>query len=193
NSFSKKSFAQKIAFLPQSVDVSVNLPVKDFIMFGRYPHMNILKIPLQKDYSIVNKVMGFLKISHLANKKVNELSGGEKQVVLIAQVLVQETDIVLFDEPVSYLDIGKQNAVLEILRELNTKFNKTIVLSLHDLNLASEFCNTVAFMENGSIYKNGTPREVINAENIKKIYNIKVFISENPISKKIFVLPLSKQ
>ncbi|MDR1418415.1 MAG: ABC transporter ATP-binding protein [Endomicrobium sp.] len=192
NSFSKKRFAQKVAFLPQYVDMSLNFPVKDFIIFGRYPHMNILKIPLQKDYTVLNKVMEFLKIPHLINKNVNELSGGEKQVVLIAQVLVQETDIVLFDEPVSHLDIGKQNTVLEILRKLNTKFNKTIVLSLHDLNLASEFCNAIAFMENGSIYKYGAPTEILNAENIAKIYNVKVLIRQNPVSKKMFVIPLSK-
>jgi iron complex transport system ATP-binding protein len=192
DTFSKKKFAQKVAFLPQYVDMSLNLPVKDFIMFGRYPYMNILKIPSQKDYTIVSKILDFLKIPHLASKKVNELSGGERQIVLIAQVLVQETDIILFDEPTSHLDIGKQNAVLEILRELNTKFNKTIVLSLHDLNLASEFCNVIAFMENGSIYKYGAPKEVLNVENIKKIYNIKVVINKNPVSKKIFVLPISK-
>jgi iron complex transport system ATP-binding protein len=191
DSFTRKNFAQQLSFLPQYVDISLNLSVKDFIMFGRYPYMKVFKIPTQKDYTVVNKVVDFLKISHFLNKELNELSIGEKQLVLIAQVLVQETDVILFDEPTSYLDIGKQNTVLGILRELNTKFNKTVVLSLHDLNVASEFCDKIALMDNGKVYMYGKPKEVLNAQNIEKIYDIKVVIGENPISKKTFVLPIT--
>ncbi|MDR0617892.1 MAG: ABC transporter ATP-binding protein [Endomicrobium sp.] len=190
NLFSKKTFAQKVSFLPQYVDTSCGLSVKDFVMFGRYPYMNIFRIPVKEDYIVVNKAIDFLKISHIANRKINELSDGERQIVLIAQVLAQETETILFDEPTSHLDIGKQNAVLEILRELNIKFNKTIILSLHDLNLAGEFCDTIALMENGNIYDCGAPKEVLSAKNIEKIYNVKVVVSENPISKKVVVFPL---
>ncbi|MDR2067191.1 MAG: ABC transporter ATP-binding protein [Endomicrobium sp.] len=193
NSFSKKTFAHKVSFLPQYVDTSCGLFVKDFVMFGRYPYMNIFRIPVKEDYIVVNKVIDFLKISHIANKKINELSDGQRQIVLIAQVLAQETDIILFDEPTSHLDIGRQNTVLEILRDLSIKFNKTIILSLHDLNLASEFCDTIALMENGTIYDCGTPKEVLSAKNIEKIYNIKVIVSENPISKKVVVFPITKK
>ncbi|MDR1523363.1 MAG: ABC transporter ATP-binding protein [Endomicrobium sp.] len=193
DSFLRKDFAQQLSFLPQYVDTSLNLPVKDFIMFGRYPYMKVFKIPTQKDYAVVNKVVDFLKLSHFLNREVNELSSGEKQLVLIAQVLVQETDVILFDEPTSYLDIGKQNAVLGVLREVNIKFNKTIILSLHDLNAASEFCDKVALMENGKVYKYGKTKEVLNVQNIEKIYDVKVIVGENPISKKTFVLPITNK
>ncbi|MDR3256159.1 MAG: ABC transporter ATP-binding protein [Endomicrobium sp.] len=191
-SFSKKDFAKTISFLPQYVDTSLSFTVSEFVMFGRYPYMNIFKVPSNNDYTVTKKVMDFLNITDFLERKINELSDGEKQKVLIAQVLAQETDIIVFDEPISHLDIGNQNDILEILRDLNEKYNKTIILTLHDLNIAGEFCNKLALMENGSIYRQGTPEEVLNYKDIERVYNTTVIVKTNPISNKPYVIPVSK-
>ncbi|GMO64225.1 MAG: ABC transporter ATP-binding protein [Endomicrobiia bacterium] len=192
NCFSKEEFAKIISFLPQYVDTSLSFNVFEFIMFGRYPYMNTLKIPSSKDYIVVKRIMDFLQITNLAQRKINELSGGEKQKVLIAQVLAQETDIIVFDEPTLHLDIGSQNDILEILRDLNKNYNKIIILTLHDLNVASEFCNKLALLENGSICKQGTPEEVLNHVDIERVYNTKIIVGTNPISNKPYIIPVSK-
>jgi iron complex transport system ATP-binding protein len=192
NHFSKKEFATIISFLPQYVGTSLSFTVFEFVMFGRYPYMNIFKIPSDNDYSVVERVMDFLQITDLAQRKINELSDGEKQRILIAQVLVQETDIIVFDEPTSHLDIGNQNDILEILRDLNENYNKIIILTLHDLNIAGEFCNKLALMENGSICRQGTPEEVLNYIDIERVYNTKVVVKVNPISNRPYVIPITK-
>ncbi|MDR1400948.1 MAG: ABC transporter ATP-binding protein [Endomicrobium sp.] len=194
NYFSRREFAKMIAFLPQHVDTSsLSFSVFEFIAFGRYPYMNIFKIPSGKDYVVIKRIMDFLQITNLAQRKINELSGGEKQKILIAQVLAQETDIIVFDEPTSHLDIGSQNDILGILRDLNENYNKIIILTLHDLNVASEFCNKLVLLENGSICKYGTPEEVLNCVDIERVYNTEVIVKINPISHKPYVLSLSKK
>ncbi|MDR3071072.1 MAG: ABC transporter ATP-binding protein [Endomicrobium sp.] len=190
--FSKKAFAKTVSFLPQYVDTSLPFTVPEFIMFGRYPYMNMFKIPSNKDYIAVKKVMEFLDLTDFAEMKINELSGGEKQRVLIAQVLVQETDIIVFDEPTLHLDLGIQNSILGILNDLNQRHNKTIILTLHDLNAAAEFCNKLALMEKGSICNCGSPEEVLNYKDIERIYNTTVVVKTNPISNKPYVVPVCK-
>ncbi|MDR3275492.1 MAG: ABC transporter ATP-binding protein [Endomicrobium sp.] len=192
NSFSKKEFAKIIAFLPQYVDTSMPFTVSEFIMFGRYPYMNIFKIPSSYDYAKVKEVIGFLQIENLTHRKINELSGGEKQKILIAQVLVQETDIIIFDEPTLHLDIGNQNNILKILRDLNEQYAKTIILTLHDLNAAGEFCNKLVLIEDGCVCRYGTPEKVLNYKDIERVYKTTVVVKTNPISDKPYVIPVSK-
>jgi iron complex transport system ATP-binding protein len=191
-SLKRKDFAKIISFLPQYVDTSLPFTVLEFIMFGRYPYMNIFKVPSNNDYAVVKKIMDFLLITDLTKRKINEISGGEKQKVLIAQVLAQETDILIFDEPTAHLDIGSQSNILEILRDLNEKYNKTVILTLHDLNSAGEFCNRLALIENGEICNCGTPEKVLNYKDIERIYNMTVVVKTNPISNKPYVIPVSK-
>ncbi|OEG70393.1 hypothetical protein ATZ36_04560 [Candidatus Endomicrobiellum trichonymphae] len=193
NSFSRKEFAKTISFLPQYIDTSLSFTVSEFIMFGRYPYMNMFKIPSDDDYAAIKKVMNFLHIKNFAEKNINELSGGEKQIVLIAQVLVQETDIVVFDEPTSHLDIGNQNDILEILKKLNEKCGKTVILTLHDLNAAGEFCSKLVLIENGSVCRQGTAEEVLNYRDIERVYNTTVVVKTNPISNRPYVIPVSSK
>jgi iron complex transport system ATP-binding protein len=193
STFSKKDFSTNVSFLPQYVDTALSLTVSEFIMFGRYPYMNIFKIPSNNDYIVIRRIMSFLYITDFAKIKINELSGGEKQMVLIAQVLAQETNIIIFDEPTSHLDIGIQNHIMEIFTELNKKYNKTIILTLHDLNIASEFCNKLVLIENGSICSYGSPKEVLNYKDISRIYNTTVVVKTNPISNKPHVIAVSKK
>ncbi|MDR0398472.1 MAG: ABC transporter ATP-binding protein [Endomicrobium sp.] len=191
-SFKSKELAKRLSFLPQYSDMSMPFSVFEFVMFARFPYMNMFKFPSKNDCKAVEKAMDFLNITNLSERKITELSGGEKQKVLIAQVLAQETDIIIFDEPTSHLDIGSQNNILKLLSDLNEKHNKTIVLTLHDLNAAGEFCNKLLLLEDGFVCRYGTPEEVLNYKDIERVYNITVIVKTNPISNRPYVIPVSK-
>lgn len=189
----RKDFSKKISFMPQNVDTSFPISVENFVLLGRYPYMNILKIPKKQDYEVVEYVLKLASIWDLRKRNINELSGGEKQKVLIAQTLAQETDIIVLDEPTSHLDIGSQNEILELLKELNEKYSKTIITTLHDLNAAGEYCNNLIFLNNGKIHSMGSVKKVLNYKDIEKIYKTTVLVKENPLSLKPYVIPISKQ
>ncbi|MDR0977447.1 MAG: ABC transporter ATP-binding protein [Endomicrobium sp.] len=190
-SFKPKEIARVLAFLPQCFNMNMPFSVYEFIMFARFPYMNIFKFPSLNDYRVINKVMEFLNITDLSKRKITALSGGEKQKVLIAQVLAQETDILILDEPTSHLDIGSQNNILKLLKNLNEKYGKTIIVTMHDLNAAGEFCNRLLLLEGGSVCRCGTPEEVLNYKDIERVYNTTVIVKTNPISKRPYVIPLS--
>lgn len=193
NSYSKKEFALTTAFMPQNVDTSMPFSVESFVMFGRYPYMNAFKIPSKKDYEAVAEVMETAGIMDLRKRNICELSGGEKQRVLIAQTIAQGTEILIFDEPASHLDIGSQSDIMRLLRILNEKHNKTIVVTLHDLNAAGEFCDTLVLMDSGKIKNTGSPQEVLNYKDIEEVYKTTVIVKTNPISNKPYVIPVTKK
>ncbi|MDR1695686.1 MAG: ABC transporter ATP-binding protein [Endomicrobium sp.] len=188
---SKKDLSLEIAFMPQNIDTSMPFGVEDFIMFGRYPHMNAFKIPSKKDYEAVEEVMETAGIKDLRKRNVCELSGGEKQRVLIAQTIAQGTEILVFDEPSSHLDIGSQSDILRLLKLLNEKHNKTIIVTLHDLNAAGEFCDTLFLMDKGKIKNTGSPQEVLNYKDIEEVYKTTVIVKNNPMSGKPYVIPVT--
>jgi iron complex transport system ATP-binding protein len=144
--FSKNELSKIISFLPQNMNTDFDFTVYDFIMFGRYTYMNILKIPSKNDCIELKKTIKILNINSLLQRKINMLSGGERQKVLIAQVLVQNTDIIILDEPTSHLDTVNQKYVFEILKKMNEKYNKTIIITLHDLVSIKKFCNKIISM-----------------------------------------------
>ncbi|AKL97776.1 ABC transporter ATP-binding protein [Endomicrobium proavitum] len=193
NSVKKSEFAKTVAFMPQSIDTVFPFSVKDFVLLGRYPYMNVFKIPSKKDLEAVGNVLEFTGIKVFENRNINELSGGEKQKVLIAQTLAQETDIIVLDEPTSHLDIGSQNDILELLRVLNEKHNKTIITTLHDLNAAGEFCSKIILMDGGKIRNAGAPEEVLNYKDIESVYKTRVVVKTNPMSGKPYVIPVKRQ
>ena len=134
--------------------------------------------------------MNFTQTTEFANRNINELSGGEKQKVLLAQTLVQQTDIICLDEPTSHLDICSQSTIFKLLKMLNEKYNKTIITTIHDLNLAGEFCSDIVLLDNKKIFSYGLTKEVLNYKDIEKVYNITVVVYTNPVSKKPVVIPV---
>ena len=192
-SFSRNEFSKTVAFMPQNINISFPFTVEEFVLFGRYPYMNIFKIAADKDIQIVNETLAIAGISDFAKRNINELSGGERQRVLIAQTIAQGTDIIVFDEPTSHLDIGSQSDILELLRSLNEKHSKTIIATLHDLNAAGEFCSEIALMQDGLIIRKDIPEKVLNYEDIEKVYKTTVIVKTNPVSGKPYVIPVSRQ
>jgi len=186
----KNILAEKLSFMPQNMPIDFPFLVKDFIMFGRFPLMNLFKYATKRDYEKVEEIMDFTETKNFAERNVLELSGGERQKVLIAQTLAQETDIIAFDEPTSHLDIGSQSAIFRLLRTLNLKHGKTIITTIHDLNAAGEFCSDLILMNNGIIFSSGTATEVLNYKDIETVYNTTVVVKTNPVSNKPVVIPV---
>lgn len=187
---SKNILAKKISFMPQTMQFDFSFKVKDFIMFGRYPYINMFKPASSNDFKIVEDVMNFTETTDFAQRNINELSGGEKQKVLLAQTLVQQTDIVALDEPTSHLDIGSQATIFKLLKMLNEKYNKTIIATVHDLNLAGEFCSDIVLLDNKKVLNFGSANKVLNCSDIEKVYGLNVVVKTNPVSNKPIVIPI---
>ena len=160
--------AKLIAYVPQMTSGVMNGSVMDTIMLGRSPYIQWK--PTDEDLEIVAKALIRLNISHLSQRLFNQLSGGQKQTVLIARALAQVPDIYLFDEPVSFLDVKNQLEIMAIGRELVEQDGKTVIMVLHDLNMALRFADHVVIMKDGNVFAQGAPRDVITEENILAVY-----------------------
>ncbi len=193
SNFTIKEKAQKIAIVTQNFETP-NLSVEEYVLLGRYPYNNRFQFFESKnDYEIAHKYMKLTDVYKYKNKMLNELSGGVQQIVAITKALTQEPDILLLDEPTSNLDITHQVSILNLLKKLNSKFELSVLMIIHDLNLAGEYCDNLIMMNNGLIYKTGKPKEVLNYKNIEEVYQTIVVTQENPISKKPVVFLISDE
>lgn len=187
-----KELAREIAVLPQSIDISYPYSVEEFISIARYPHTKQFFFNKEKEREFIEYIMNTMEIIHLRERRITELSQGERQRVFIGQLIAQDPSVMILDEPVSHFDIKYQLKTLEILDGLN-RDGMTIITVLHDLNLASEFCSKVIFISDGSIYKEGSPHEVLTFENIEDVYKTVVVVKINPISGKPYIIPVSRR
>ena len=140
-SYTQRERAQMIAVVPQSFDIDYDFTVEDIVMMGRNPYLSYRTKESQNDYAIVTEAMRATKTLNFRKRLYNNLSGGEKQRVIIARAIAQEPDIILLDEPTSALDIHHQIEVMELIRNLNLKKSMTVVAVMHDINLAARYCN----------------------------------------------------
>lgn len=177
-----KKLAQKIGLLPQSPLVPDGITVAELVSRGRFPYQSMLRGLSSEDHEKVAEALDLLGISSLADRNVDELSGGQRQRVWIAMALAQDTDILLLDEPTTYLDVSYQVEILDTLSELNRKKHITIVMVLHDINLSARYADHIFAMKNGSLICHGTPDEVITEDNIRNIYDLESIIIRDPFS-----------
>lgn len=190
--FKSKDFAQKLGLLPQYCLVPSGIKVGDLVARGRFPYQDFFGGLKELDYSKVEEAMKLMGIYDLMDIEVEALSGGQRQRVWIAMVLAQDTDILLLDEPTTYLDIAYQFEILDLLKELNEKRKLTIVMVLHDINLASRYADHMFAFKEGKLIKEGSPKEVITPETMKKVFGIECLIMEDPISKTPLLVPQGK-
>lgn len=169
-----KEIAKMMAILPQNPLTPAGLLVKELVSFGRFPYQKPFGGLNKEDLEIMDWAMHKTGVYEVREKQVDELSGGQRQRVWIAMALAQKTDIVLLDEPTTYLDIAYQLEVLELLRQLNQDHQKTIVIVLHELNFACRFADHIIGMKQGKIVFEGTPNAVITKEHLKELYGIHV-------------------
>ncbi|MTD41481.1 ATP-binding cassette domain-containing protein [Erwinia sp. CPCC 100877] len=180
---SPKEIAQQLAFLPQGASFPEDVTVKEIVAVGRYPYQGLLQKKTLEDEQIINEVLVQTGLCELADTNVQYLSGGQKQRVWIAMALAQKTPIILLDEPTTYLDMGHQLDVLNLLQRLNREMGLTVVMVLHDLNLAARFADYMIAMKDGEIHYQGTPHEVMTAPVLKELFGIKAIMGEDPVDK----------
>ena len=189
NSYRAKSLAKQISVVHQSLENILPFTVYDFLRMGRFPHQGIWEIETGEDQEIIRNAMELTKIAHLRERKLSELSGGERQLVRIAQSLAQSSDVILLDEPISHLDISHSIQIMDILYKLNRN-GATIVTVLHDINIASDYCSRIIGIKSGRIFIDGTPSEVLTYENLEGLYDTVCVVYENPLTKKPQVFPV---
>ncbi|MGD6932697.1 MAG: ABC transporter ATP-binding protein [Candidatus Bathyarchaeia archaeon] len=181
NELNVKELSKLMGYVPQSSSSTFPFTVFDVVMMGRKPyiHWSISN----RDSEIVVKMLDFLGIGHLAMRLFNELSGGEQQKVIIARALAQQPKLMLLDEPTSSLDIKHQLEILCLLKNLSQSKERSVIVTLHDLNLASRFSDRLLMLKKGCIYAVGTPEEVLTEENIEAVYGIKAKVTSSIIGK----------
>jgi len=187
---SRMEIAKNIGYVPQSSTSAQALTVFEVVLMGRRPHIGWQSS--NKDIEKTWDVLGLLKIEHLAMRSFNQLSGGEQQRVIIARSLAQEAKVLLLDEPTSNLDIRHQLEVMELSRELVVTQQLSVVYAIHDLNLASRYCDKIVMMKAGKIFAAGKPTNVLTPENIRSIYGVEVKITvHNQIPNIIPIKPIT--
>ena len=175
-SMSTKEIAQKLAILSQSPSAPFQLKVEELISYGRYPHRKNVNRLSKKDQEMIEWAMEVTQTTEFRNRELAQLSGGQRQRVWLAMALAQETDILLLDEPTTYLDMAHQLEVLHIVRDLNEKHGCTIVMVLHDINHAARFSHELIAMRSGEIIQCGSPLEIITPSVLKEVFQIEAKI-----------------
>ena len=188
-----RELACRLAVVPQDNPVAFDYTVLEVVLMGRSPHLGRFEVEKGSDLDIAVKALDRTNLLHLADHKIGTLSGGERQRAMVARALAQETDILFLDEPTAHLDINYQVEILHLVRRENLELGKTVVVVLHDLNLAAEFCDRLIMLRDGQVFAAGTPDEVITAENVQNVYGTAVWIRKHPTSGKPYVLSLGSQ
>ncbi len=181
--------ARDLGLLPQSPTAPDGITVADLVGRGRYPHQGWLRQASADDDRAVVEALAATGIEDLATRKVNELSGGQRQRVWLAMALAQETDMLLLDEPTTFLDIAHQVELLDLLVVLNRESGKTIVVVLHDLNLACRYADHVVAMKDGAVIAEGAPWDVIGAETVEDVFGLRCSVIEDPVTGTPLVVP----
>lgn len=181
---SSKELAKTMAVLPQSPQAPSGLTVEELISYGRFPHQKGFGKMKKEDKDIVSWALEATGISEFRDRKIEALSGGQRQRAWIAMALAQQTDILVLDEPTTYLDLAHQLEVLNLLEELNKKQGTTIVMVIHELNNAARFADHMIGVKKGKIACQGSAYEVMTKENLKELFNIDAEIVSDPRTNK---------
>lgn len=185
-----KEFSRKFAAVPQDTTINFEFAALDVVLMGRNPHLGRLELESEKDIDIARRCMELTHCWHLAERPVTELSGGERQLVIIARALTQEPKVLLLDEPTSHLDINYQIEIMELLKHLTTHECLIIIAVIHDLNLAAQYCDRLVLLRNGKIFAMGTQYEVLTAGNIKNAFGADVIVKRHAVTNQCYVSPI---
>ena len=185
-----KERARLVAVVPQSYAVEYDFTVEDVVAMGRYPYQSFGKRESQEDAAAIRDAMEITSTLEFRKRLYNELSGGEKQRVILARALAQQPEILLLDEPTSALDIHHQTEVMELITGLNQREGLTVLAVLHDVNMAARYCSRMILLRDGKIAADGEPSAVITRKNMEALYQMKLLIRENPLFHKPEIIPI---
>ncbi|MDN5341052.1 MAG: cobalamin transport system ATP-binding protein [Euryarchaeota archaeon] len=191
DSLGHRELARRVAVVPQDISIGFDYTVREIVMMGRHPHIGRFASETVRDVEICNHAMRLANVAHLAGMSVHEISGGERQRVLIARALAQEPKILLLDEATSNLDVSHQVEILNIIRELAGEI--TVVSVFHDLNLAAYYCDRLLLLKDRKVYALGAPGEVLTREKIREIFGMEMLVRPHPLTGRPYVLPVYLQ
>jgi iron complex transport system ATP-binding protein len=187
-----KELARTLGLLPQSPIAPEGITVADLVGRGRHPHQRILTRWNREDDAAVAAALEATQTADLADRAVDELSGGQRQRVWIAMALAQQTDLLLLDEPTTFLDVSHQVEVLDLLTDLNRARGTTIVMVLHDLNLAARYADHLVALASGGVHATGTPSEVLTEETVRAVFGLDSRVIPDPTSGRPLMLPIGR-
>lgn len=180
SSYSHLEFAHQVAYLPQHPPVTDGVTVRELVCFGRYPWKGAFGRYSQQDYAIVESAIEKVGLSNLAERYVATLSGGERQRAWVAMLLAQQSQCILLDEPTSALDVAHQHELLALIRELNQSLGLTVIMVLHDVNMAAKFSDRLIALHSGKVIASGTPEELMTPDTLRKIYGMELALFPHP-------------
>ncbi|WP_026688419.1 ABC transporter ATP-binding protein [Alteribacter aurantiacus] len=189
---SSRNLAKELGILPQSPTSPEGLTVHDLVKQGRYPHHSWLSRWTEEDTKKVDDAMRATRVDSLKERPVDELSGGQRQRAWIAMTLAQDTEIILLDEPTTYLDMTHQIDVLDLLYDLNEKHNRTIVMVLHDINLACRYAHNIIAIKDGDVFAQGKPEEIVSCELIRTVFDMDCQVTKDPLFGTPHCIPYGK-
>ena len=184
--------ARILGLLPQSPVAPEGIAVADLVGRGRHTHQKMLARWSTHDYEVVADALDATGITELADRSVDELSGGQRQRVWIAMALAQETDILLLDEPTTFLDLSHQIEVLELIRYLNQEHGLTVVMVLHDLNQAARYAGRIVVLRDGQVYAEGAPQAVVTAATLRDVFGVEGRIMPGPDGVEMIIVPVGR-
>lgn len=178
-----KNIAKNLAVVSQFNNINFDFKVIDIVLMGRSPHKSLLESENKNDYLIATEALKKVGMDHYANRSFTSLSGGEKQRVILARALAQKPKILILDEPTNHLDIKYQIEILSLVKNLDI----CVLAALHDLTLASQYCDKLIVLKDGLVVTEGIPKEIVTSEMIKDVYDIDSYIYTNPITNNISI------
>ena len=187
-----KDRARLVAMVHQSPAVPPGFTALEVVLMGRNPHLGFLQWEGQKDIEVCRQVMELTETWEFADRPVSALSGGELQRVFIARALAQETPVLILDEPTSHLDISFQTNVLDMIETIRRKTRITVLVAMHDLTLAAQYCSRIVALHQGAIVASGDPSDVLTVEVVSKVFGASVSIIEHPVHNTPVVLPVGQ-
>jgi len=188
----QKELAKEMAVIPQSFDTTFSFTAHEIVMMGRTPYISRFGSESAMDFEVVERAMKRTDTWQMRDSMFYNLSGGEKQRVIIARALAQEPHILLLDEPTSSLDINHQLEILTTVRSLVKEENMLVIAAFHDLNMAAKYFDKILLLSNGKVHAEGEPADVLTEKNIRDVYGVDVVVKNNPITDSIYVVPLDK-
>lgn len=191
-SIQPKSLARELGLLPQSPVVPEGITVADLVSRGRFPYQSFFGGMGKKDLEAVEEALQIMGITDLADRYVEELSGGQRQRVWIAMALAQQTDILLLDEPTTFLDITYQVEILDLLTDLNKRYGTTIVMVLHDINLSARYADYIFAVKNGVLVSEGAPEDIVDEALIRNVFGLECRVIQDPVAGSPFIVPIGR-
>ncbi|MBC8312783.1 MAG: ABC transporter ATP-binding protein [Candidatus Cloacimonetes bacterium] len=182
--YKKIELAKLISIVVQQPYFEFDFKVKDIVLMGRFPYLKFWQNFSKNDEIASEKTLEELELSHLSNRHLSELSGGEFQLVMLARALNQNTEILLLDEPATHLDIHHQIRIFSTLKELHITQKKTILAISHNINLAAEFCDKILILSEGKVADFDSVKNVIVENKLSKVYQVPIKITQNPFTQK---------